>query len=410
MSALHSDPPSASLLSCSRCDPCNQRNTAKRYIPFSQTTSLLTKPLPLLNNHQIHLLQHLVTTISLVHHHCLSPLLRITAIMAPQKDDHPVFDTSKWGIGRKPDFTTIPLNDFLPTSILSLQTNVAITPSAVAYSDITPPGTTSMKTVTSLRPWQYPQDASSSSSPTPQFRPKRLSGAVIGAAGAISTLAMLLILAGICLLFCRRSRKKRLSQQRGDGEMAQLTRTTSNSTNFTEARPYITTQPPPSLTTSSSMLTPSSTGSHTMPEAPILLSTTINQSYYTGIDTSDDLSLAESGGPTIPAPAYAGSILEPPPPPYRPRSALTRDSSMRYSVAPPSYGPRLSVRSTNQEAVASPFDDPEDDDSPVSEVAPSPTGREAPQIRDMEEMSDVSELSYQQDPIPSRPTSTAPIY
>jgi len=132
----------------------------------------------------------------------------------------------------------------------------------------------------------------------------------------------------------------------------------------------------------------------------MLLSTTIDQSYYTGIDTSDMVSVTDNQRNSANDGGYAPSITEPPPP-YRPRSIppFSRDSSIRIpSGRPPSYGPRLSVRS-QREAIRSPFDDPEEE-SPVSET------NEIPHLpagtRDMEEMSDVSELSYQEEPVVAR--------
>jgi len=309
-------------------------------------------------------------------------------------------------MGRSPEWSPASIVNLLPTAAptLVLPTYPAIPTTFQIFSDISSnyDQFTSIYTITSVRP-NKPYEATQ----TPNFIPhggRNIPAAVVGAAGAISTLVILLIMAGICLMFCRRSRKRRLANQRG-GQTAEMTQTRSNNNEFAEARAYIR---PPSTEPPSTFMTPSTTGSSsnqnlTMPEPPVLLSTTMDQSYYTGIDTSDNLSMVDSRRMSVAtaAPGYTASISEPPPP-YRPRSVVSRESSMRMSVAPPSYGPRLSIRSSNLNIVRSPFDDPEED-SPVSEIAPSPT-IEASQVRDMEEMSDVSELSYQEDPVEARST------
>jgi hypothetical protein len=334
--------------------------------------------------------------------------------MAP----HPDFDPyapppPAWDpkyVGRKPDYTGATFNDLFPTSISTwnLPTYTAL-PTINWASDLEASSSdTSMFSITSYHPNRAPAEPTE----TPQYEQhggrRGLSSAVLGAAGAISTLAILCILAGICLCMCRRSRKRRQAAQR-NGPNVEMAQTTSNSSNaqYDDTRAYIrppSTEPPASLN-SPSIITPTSTTNLTRPEAPVLLSTTIDQSYYTGIDTSDGLSMDDSRRLSVAtaAPGYASSTISEPPPPYRPRSVVSRESSMRLSVAPPSYGPRLSVRSTNMNVVTSPFDDPEDDGH-VSDSAPSPMTSEAPQIRDMEEMSDVSELSYQQDPVVAHST------
>jgi hypothetical protein len=333
--------------------------------------------------------------------------------MAPRPDFDPYAPPPPWDpkyVGRKPDYTGATFNDLLPTTISSwnLPTYTAL-PTINWASDLASSSDSSLFTFTSTYHNRAPAESTDTPDYTPHGKPRGMSSAVLGAAGAISTLAFLCILAGICLLMCRRSRKRRQAAQ-GNGPNVEMAQTTSNPSNaqYDDTRAYIrppSTEPPPSLN-SPSIITPTSTTNLTRPEAPVLLSTTIDQSYYTGIDTSDGLSMDDSRRLSVAtaAPGYASSTISEPPPPYRPRSVVSRESSMRLSVAPPSYGPRLSVRSTNMNVVqSSPFDDPEDDGA-VSDVAPSPITSEAPQIRDMEEMSDVSELSYQQDPVVAHST------
>ncbi|KAF2828181.1 hypothetical protein CC86DRAFT_369306 [Ophiobolus disseminans] len=122
-----------------------------------------------------------------------------------------------------------------------------------------------------------------------------------------------------------------------------------------------------------------------------------NGAYFTGIDTSDVVSMTSASnlrhGPANHL-SDNDSLAEPPPP-YRPRSVAppsftnsSRHSSFRASVAPPTTSrTRLIERS--------PFEDPEDDDV-VSELS-GPTARLSEDA-----MSAVSDISYQNDPVVNR--------
>jgi hypothetical protein len=100
--------------------------------------------------------------------------------------------------------------------------------------------------------------------------------------------------------------------------------------------------------------------------------------------------------PAPPDPFSDNHSLTEPPPPYRPRSAAppsfmtssSRHSSIRTSAAP---------HATSQTHLIerSPFADPIDDD--ISELSGPTTGRNE------DRMSAVSDLSYQNDPVASRP-------
>lgn len=148
-------------------------------------------------------------------------------------------------------------------------------------------------------------------------------------------------------------------------------------------------------TTSSSAMT-SSAGPAT---PPVILSTTMNDAYYTGIDTSDHISLSDQRSE-----ASADTFGEEPPPPYRPRSvppisretsvrdSMCRDTSVRSSRHDPMSGSNLMRRSVD---VRSPFDDPEDsDDDNLSQIS---TIRSLPR-RDTDRLSVVSDMSYQEEP------------
>ncbi|KAF2492435.1 hypothetical protein BU16DRAFT_114302 [Lophium mytilinum] len=142
-----------------------------------------------------------------------------------------------------------------------------------------------------------------------------------------------------------------------------------------------------------------------MPPQPVILgpiSPNSNGAYYTGIDTSDVVSMHEAHPP--PQPTGLGNPFvdpqhEEPPPPYRPRSLapLSRNTSLR---SPPPAALSQTNLMAAQEHTLSPFSDPHDDDniSEFSATAPH-YGRRA-----VDELSVVSDLSYQQDPVVNRPS------
>jgi hypothetical protein len=133
---------------------------------------------------------------------------------------------------------------------------------------------------------------------------------------------------------------------------------------------------------------------------PIILgpiSSGTNGAYFTGIDTSDVISMTSSNNfrPGPPNPFSDNDSLIEPPPPYRPRSVAppsltnsSRQSSLRNSTAPP-------ATSRTHLIERSPFEDPFDDDA-VSELS----GPAADHNDDT--MSAVSDLSYQHDPVVNR--------
>lgn len=131
---------------------------------------------------------------------------------------------------------------------------------------------------------------------------------------------------------------------------------------------------------------------------PVILSTTMNDAYYTGIDTSDHISLNDQRSE-----ASVDTFGEEPPPPYRPRSvppisretsvrtSMCRNTSVRSSRHDPMSGSNLMRRSVD---VRSPFDDPEDsDDDNLSQIS---TIRSLPR-RDTDRLSVVSDISYQEE-------------
>jgi len=129
---------------------------------------------------------------------------------------------------------------------------------------------------------------------------------------------------------------------------------------------------------------------------PVILgpiSSETSGNYMTGIDTSDVVSTRNDrtglGDPF----ADSSSLSEEPPPPYRPRSLASRTTSVRM--------PRSSMSMSSQNShiqrqpLRNPFEDPREDDV-VSDLS-GPTLN-----RDVDNMSAVSDRSYQQDPVVGR--------
>jgi len=121
-----------------------------------------------------------------------------------------------------------------------------------------------------------------------------------------------------------------------------------------------------------------------------------NGAYYTGIDTSDVVSMHEPTGLGNP---FVDPQHEEPPPPYRPRSMapLSRDSSLR---SPPQAALSQTNLMAAQGQCQSPFRDPHDDDN-ISEF--SAAGHHQYGRRAVDELSVVSDLSYQHEPAIERP-------
>jgi hypothetical protein len=264
-----------------------------------------------------------------------------------------------------------------------------------AYSDNVPtnssPLPTSVQSFSGPIPTQTSNNDESGGGPLSQHdegHPNKVMPAVAG----VAVVAMLVII-GVFVFFCLRKRKRRsqaVAQQakaqemKARGQHSMLANVGASSTFPQYAAPPI--HPPPA-------------GLTTPP--PVILGPIVpgsNGAYYTGIDTSDVVSLNDRtvvdrtglGNPF----ADGDSLNEEPPPPYRPRSLapMSRDTSFR--VAPPSFTTSQTHLIGGQER--SPFADPEDDDA-ISDIS-------GPTRRDHDRMSVVSDMSYQHEPVVVRPT------
>ncbi|KAF9695547.1 hypothetical protein EKO04_006391 [Ascochyta lentis] len=169
--------------------------------------------------------------------------------------------------------------------------------------------------------------------------------------------------------------------------------------------PYIAPpSPPPAVLPQYSPSSPSSSHPPTASSSqPVILGpipSSNNGAYLTGMDTSDLVSMTSASnisrmGTIVDRDPFAdGRSLEEAPPAYRPSSlppaslaSISRHSSARIAAVP---------QATSQTHLIerSPFDDPEDDE--ISELSGPSLGR------DTDAMSDISELSYQIDPVIGR--------
>jgi len=232
-----------------------------------------------------------------------------------------------------------------------------------------------------------------------------VSAGVVAAAGVIATIIFILVLLGLCVFLCRRSRKtrERASAQGATNSAQQMmSMKAGDGSNVVDVRAYamptIQTPTPSHQPGSASSLSPLSSSSSSLPSRqfapqvpPVILSTSMGHSYFTGIDTSDQISLADNRS--------ASNTIDPDdaPPPYRPRSVppLSRECSVRMANGMvPNYRPGAAI-SPMEESIRNPFDDPEGDVSDLEDDLPRHRNQIA--IPD-DHLSAVSDLSYQQEP------------
>lgn len=222
---------------------------------------------------------------------------------------------------------------------------------------------------------------------------------VYAAAGITPVVVIILGFFVFCFWRKRRRQKQPVVEQ-GQGEEMKMHPKPG-------AMPYVAPITPPSPPPAAVLLhSPSTPLSNQPPTAsssqPVILGpipSGSNGAYLTGIDTSDLVSMTSAGGISRQGtivdrdPFADGRSLEEAPPPYRPSSlppvsiaSTSRNSSIRISAPP-------NMASTTY-LIENPFSDPEDDE--ISEISGPTVGRNTDAI------SDVSDLSYQVDPIVGR--------
>jgi hypothetical protein len=228
-----------------------------------------------------------------------------------------------------------------------------------------------------------------------------MSAGLMAAAGIGATVVFVFVLVLLVIFLCRRNRKKNRAAVAA-ASSRQMT-TTDNVPNVVDGCAYI--------KSTTALVRPAlsspATSSPSIPQPtqlpPVVLSTTLDHSYLTGIDTGDHLSLADS--------QTANSLGEEPPPPYRPRSIapISREQSVHlapsrgYSVRMadgmlPNYRPGNPIPAT-EESLANPFDDPDGEVSDLEDGGPCQDNTPCD-----DHLSLVSDLSYQQEPTSTHST------
>lgn len=285
----------------------------------------------------------------------------------------------------------------ITSSSLSWTTSITSTPSSTAAMPQYTTPCLSSSTDDSF-PWENTASPFQDGGPYSSDHRGKMNNGGMYAAAAITPVLVLAIIAGIAY-FCMRKRKRQRAQeaiaaQKRADEMKMQPR----SQPVTQAYMAPPLGPAPPFSASNVHLRPPPPVARAQPIVYGPIPTGANGAYFTGIDTSDAISMnsASNVPPVLPmSSADNDSLAEPPPPPYRPRSAAppsftnsSRHSSLRASMAPP-------LTSRTQLIERSPFDDPSDDDA-ISELS-GPTTRRADDA-----MSAVSDCSYQNEPVVNR--------
>lgn len=215
-------------------------------------------------------------------------------------------------------------------------------------------------------------------------------GPVYAAAGVVPVLVIGII--GFVLFFCMRKRRKQRQVARAQAQVQEM------KSQQPTVRAYM--APTVPVSRAPSYTAPMNVAAAPTSPPPVILgpiSAGSDGNYMTGIDTSDLMSTRNDrtglGDPF----ADGNSLHEEPPPPYKPRSLASRHGSLRIPRSSMSVSSQQSQRQRIQ-PFPNPFEDPQEDDA-VSDLS-GPTLN-----RNHDNMSAVSDLSYQQDPEIGRGTS-----
>jgi hypothetical protein len=226
--------------------------------------------------------------------------------------------------------------------------------------------------------------------PNSQELRKELHGGGMYAAAAITPIVALAFIGGLVFICLRKRKRQRVAA-------AQLQVQEMKTQPLDSVHPYMAPSLGPPHYSVSRNNVPLSFS--TSPPQPVIIGpipSGAHGAYFSGMDTSDVVSLNSLRPP--PDPFSDDNNLTEPPPPYRPSSiappsltASSRNSSIRTSIP-------LHAISGTHIIEHSPFDDlvDGDEDDAISELA-EPMGE-----RGEETMSAVSDLSYQQDPVVNR--------
>jgi hypothetical protein len=284
---------------------------------------------------------------------------------------------------------TSTVTDTVPTTIL-----VTAIGTSTPLFDMAPSPTASVSNTPT--PFHQNNDQSNTNHGPPKY--------IITAAGAIVSVIGMLIMVLLLIFLCRRSKRKtRMRELRHSTDEQQMVGTTSSET-LLSARAYRIPEPVviPSLgyhASSSTFTSQSPRSPHhpqipqpqlpqlppsppqqiqITPPPPVLLSSTVNHSYLTGIDTSDDMSVHEQ--PTT----ITHEDMDEPPPPYRPRSLAPPSRQNSGQIANgmlPNYRPGQMRIPVTESSSSNPFDDPENETDDYSSSVWCRNSRECPEPR-----------------------------
>ncbi|KAF2196864.1 hypothetical protein GQ43DRAFT_466850 [Delitschia confertaspora ATCC 74209] len=274
----------------------------------------------------------------------------------------------------------VPLTPPIPTSY---SMSGYPTPKEILVGTPYPNWSKTTAALTSIGPytsdWAAKPSASTVVEPSPASSSPKHNGPPSAAIAAAATIPALVfgILAFLLFLYMRR-RKSRRQGQKIAHKQAEEMRIENDSFSF-----------PPN---SSTIPVPLSSTARSVTALPIVEGSFVrrpNGAYFSGIDTSDMVSMESRTGLGNP---FADPVdqQDEPPPPYRPRSIaqLSRGTSQRTSEARSSRADTLDSFEENE---PSPFVDAGFDDDAISTIS-EPTPAEG-----RDQMSDVSDLSYQED-------------
>ncbi|KAF2469805.1 uncharacterized protein BDR25DRAFT_39795 [Lindgomyces ingoldianus] len=280
-----------------------------------------------------------------------------------------------------------------PQGAPSTQSSISHT---IPYSDINGPQTTPTRIYTGPNPTSTGNNDNGNDGSTDMQRNGPNHTITYAAAGVVPV--VILAILGVALFFYLRKRKRDKQVKAVQAHVEEM-----KTRNQPFVQPLVHPGAPPS--TQPQYATPPShplptLASPTTPQPVILgpIAPGSSGAYYTGIDTSDIVSMHDPqdrtglGNPFV----NGDEAQDEPPPPYRPRSVapLSRDTSLR---APPAAHSHTNLISSQDHPTRSPFADPTDDDDAVSDLS-GPTFR-----RNQDRISVVSDLSYQDDPVVVRP-------
>ncbi|TKA70748.1 hypothetical protein B0A49_07657 [Cryomyces minteri] len=212
-------------------------------------------------------------------------------------------------------------------------------------------------------------------------------------AAVLIPMAAVALLGAIVFFLLRRRRKGNSSRAAAVETKEKLMRGDSSASRYTGPPP----DPYPAVFAHYSAPPPDAPLMTRNEALPVILSTTMSSTYFTGLDTSEANSLHSNNNNAGPVDGinYNRSSGEEPPPPYRTRSEAAQsqrstNSSLRHFEAAHSSDTGLT---TAQRADSNPFADPAEEFDAVSPVEGGGMARHYG--RDSDELSAVSDLSYQ---------------